>query len=149
MNRITQYNVTLSPFYFLINEVELAPVFLSAEVGSVADNIVVMSYDSSLSPDIIPATTDYVVTGGGETFMLDGDGNVVLDGSGSPVLMVSNAVTNVSVSSTTVILTLTRNIEFGDNVVLSYISGANPLQGVGGGQCEDLAEEAVTNNIEL
>ena len=101
-----------------------APAYVSSEVGNVAANILVLLYDEALYPSSIPATTDYTVNDGA-----------------------ANAVTNVSISGSTVRLTLTNNVDNGDTVVVSYTSGGSPLRDGAGNNCANLTTESVTNNV--
>lgn len=100
-----------------------APVFQSAEVGNVADDTLVMTYNQTLDSGSVPATTDFSVDDGA-----------------------ANAVTNVSISGTDVTLTLTNSVNAGDTVVVSYTAGANPIQDTSGNDAANLTNESVTNN---
>ena len=101
-----------------------APVFSSAEVGNIASNILRMFYNENLDTSSVPATTDFTVNDGA-----------------------ANAVTNVAISAGVISLTLTRAVDNGDTVVVSYTKGANPIQDVPGNDAINLTTESVTNNV--
>lgn len=100
-----------------------APLFLDAEVGRVADDIIVLRYSKSPDPASEPATTDFSVAGTSET------------------------ITAVTFIGNTVRLTMSDDLLSSDTLTVSYTQGANPLQDTSINESEDLTTESVTNNI--
>ena len=84
-----------------------APVLQTATVENAAPADIVLTYDESLDEASVPATTDFTIGGtdaGGRT------------------------VTNVAVSETTVILTMSAAIVETNVITISYTAGANPIR---------------------
>ena len=100
------------------------PVLTSATVENAAPSSLVLTYNESLDATSTPATTDFSVNDG-----------------------VANAVTNVSVSGTTVTLTLTNAIDNGDTVTVSYTAGTNPIRDTSSNNAANLTSQSVTNNV--
>jgi uncharacterized repeat protein (TIGR02059 family) len=88
------YNSALTEDYY---EIVKGPVIQSAEVGSVDDNDLVITFSKNLNTSITPNVNDFVVN----------DGAV-------------NKVTSVSISGATVTLVLTNDVGIGATVVVSY-----------------------------
>lgn len=96
------------------------------EVGTVADNIVVLPVSEALDTGSVPDTTDF---------------DVQVDASG-------NAVTTVDLSTLNEVrLTLTTSVTAGQTVTVAYTKGTNPIQDVAGNDIADLVATAVTNNV--
>ena len=100
-----------------------APVFLDAEVGRVAINIIVLRYNKSPDPASEPATTDFAVAGTSET------------------------ITDVTFIGNTVRLTMSDDLLSTDTLTVSYTKGSNPLQDTSQNESVNLVTESVTNNI--
>ena len=83
----------------------------------------VLTYDAALASTLTPAAGDFTVKA---------DASAV-------------TVSNVRVSGTTVILTLTAAVTFGQTVTVDYTLGANPLQDSNGNAMAALTAQAVTN----
>lgn len=99
-----------------------APEFQSASVEDAAKDVIVLVYDEDLNAAIVPATTDFAVSGG-------------------------KAVTDVSIVDDTVELTVNSEYEAGDVITVSYTPGSNKLQDADGNLCVSLSSESVTNNV--
>jgi len=103
------------------------PVFVSAVVEDADPDAIVITFGEALDETSVPATTDFSTSGI----------------TGSP------SITNVSISTTDVTLTLSGNVAFGDTVLVSYVKpGSNPLQDADGDDVDSFTNESVTNNIE-
>jgi hypothetical protein len=100
-----------------------APVFLDAEVGLIADDIIVLRYGKSPDPASEPATTDFAVAGTSET------------------------ITTVTFIGNTVRLTMSSDLLSSDTLTVSYTAGSNPLRDTSINESVDLVTESVTNNI--
>lgn len=98
-----------------------APILQTVTASSTQ---MVLTYDEALDEASIPDLTDFSVS---------------IDGSAS-------TPTAIDVSSTTVTLTLSPLVEYGDVVTISYTKGANPLQDGAGNDVSNLTNQAVTNN---
>jgi len=102
------------------------PAFVSAEIGDVAENKLVITFNAALNESIIPATTAFSVSGV----------------TGSP------SISSVSISGAEATLTLSGNADFADTITVSYaVPDNNPLQDADGMPTPAFTEEAVTNNI--
>ncbi|KKM20199.1 hypothetical protein LCGC14_1647830 [marine sediment metagenome] len=102
------------------------PAFVSAEIGTTADNKIVITFDAAFNESYVPATSAFSTTGI----------------TGSPTITV------VSVSGVTVTLTLSGDATSGDTITVGYtIPGSNPLQDADGKMSSTFAGESVTNNI--
>lgn len=101
-----------------------APLFTSALVSNGVRNKIVMTYDGALDTGSVPATTDFAVSGG-------------------------KSVTDVAISGSTVTLTVDSSYIYVDTITVSYTKGSNPLKADGAaGECINLSNEAVSNNIQ-
>ena len=98
---------------------ETAPAVVSAEVE---ERTLVLTYDDALDEGSVPAATDYTVT---------------VAGSGV-------AVTGVSVSGTTAVLTLASAAAFGETAAVTYAPGTNRLRDTAGNEAAALSGESVT-----
>jgi len=102
------------------------PAFVSAEIGDVAENKLVITFDAVLNESIIPATTAFSISGV----------------TGSP------SISSVSISGVEVTLTLSGNADSEDIITVSYaVPDNNPLQDADGMPTPVFIEESVTNNI--
>lgn len=99
------------------------PVLLFAEIGLVADNVIVVRYNDRLDETSVPAITDYTIGGTSET------------------------VASVHIDNRNVSLTLTGDVSESDTILLTYVSGANPLRDTSLNNAANLTNEAVTNNV--
>jgi uncharacterized repeat protein (TIGR02059 family) len=122
--RDNEGNLALGFSLFSVTNNVSGSTYVSSEVGDVANNILVMTYDLALDESSIPAGSDFAVN----------------DGS-------ANAVTNVAISTLYVTLTLTNDVDNGDTVVVSYTKGTNPIQDLDGTDSLNLTNESVTNNV--
>lgn len=102
------------------------PIFVSAEVGTIADNIVEVSCNENLEGTSGLLATQWTVD--------DGE---------------TNAVTNVKVEDRTIQLTLINDVNYGDTVTLGYTKGANPLTDEAGNELANFSGQAVTNNVAI
>jgi len=100
-----------------------APVFLDAEVGRVASDIVVLRYNKSCDPVSEPATTDFAVAGTVQT------------------------ITDVTFIENTVRLTMSAVLLSTDTLTVSYTKGINPLRDTSINESVNLVTEPVINNI--
>jgi len=87
-------------------------------------NALVLDYNEALDNSSVPANGDFIVTINGN----------------------SATITNVSSSSDKVNLTITPSVINGDNVILSYTAGTNPIQDTQGTDASNFNNQAVTNN---
>lgn len=99
-----------------------APVFASAQVTNVDKNKIAITYAEALNTAIIPATTDFAVSGG-------------------------KTVTNVAIVGHVVTLTVNSVYAYGDVITFSYTAGTNKIQDAAGNFAANLTNQAVTNNI--
>ena len=105
----------------------IPPVFVSAEIGTVANDKVVMTFDKALDETSVPATTAFSLSGI----------------TGSP------SVSAVAISTLYVTLTLSGDGNQNDTITVDYTKpGSNPLQDALNVEVDDFADETVTNNIE-
>jgi uncharacterized repeat protein (TIGR02059 family) len=101
------------------------PVLSTATVENSAPSLIVLSYSTSLA-NIVPSATSFSVL----------------------VNSVARPVSSVTIVGTSVQLTLTSPVSFGNVVTASYIKPAsNPLQTTSGGQAAVLVAQAVTNHV--
>lgn len=100
------------------------PVISSSVMSN--ESYIVLTYDKALDTASVPATVDFRVS---------------VNGS-------SNPVTNVAVNGTTVTLTLQYKVPVGQNVVLTYIRGVNPIQDISKNKAVNLSNRAVVNTID-
>ena len=105
---------------FVVDRV-VAPVVSSIAVDGVA---LLLTYDTALDESAIPAPGDYSVGTSG----------------------VAQSVSSVGVSGSTVTLTLSPGVDFGDTITLDYSPGIAPVEDLGGRPAGALVAEPVTNN---
>lgn len=99
-----------------------APVFVSAVVENATPTKVTLTYDQALDETSTPATGDFTVT--------------------------SETVSEVLVTGSTVVLTLSAAMTVFDAHSVTYTKGANTIRGsVGGLEADSLGATAITNNI--
>lgn len=110
----------ISNFQTLIG---LAPFFIDAEVGLLANNIIVLNYSKSPDPASEPATTDFTVAGTIQT------------------------ITDVIFWGNEVRLVMSADLLNTDTLTVSYTKGANPLRDTSNKESVNLVTESVTNNI--
>ncbi len=102
------------------------PVFVSAEIGTVANNKLVITFDDNFNESIVPATSTFSTTGI----------------TGSP------SIDSVGISGNEVTLTLSGDAESGDTITVSYTKpGSNPLQDADGKKSSSFSNESVSNNV--
>ena len=102
----------------------IAPILASVEVGDVADDEIVLTYDETLD-DSTPATGDYSVAGTVET------------------------ISSVTVNGLTVTLAMSGVIYDFQTITISYTAGANPIRDAALNESANLTNEAVTNNSSI
>lgn len=103
------------------------PAYVSSSVESASPSKLTIVYNLSLA-NTIPAASAFSVT----------------------VNSTARAVSSVSVSGSTVILTLSGAVAAGDAVKVAYTKPSlNPIQSTSGGQAASFTAQTVTNNIQL
>lgn len=109
------------------------PVFVSAEIGNVDNNILVITYDIEIDPFSVPANSDYSVTFSGGAVTIT-DIQILSDGDGKFY---------------TVEITLSRLINTGETGTFSYTPGDDPIRSRTDeeGIAAALTSEDVTNNV--
>ncbi len=99
----------------------IAPTLSTVEVGAVADNKIVLTYDEELDTGSVPATGDFTVAGTLFT------------------------ISTVGVAGLVVTLTLSGDVYDFETITLSYTAGANPIRDLAFNDAANLVTEAVTN----
>lgn len=99
----------------------IAPTLLSAIVSNAAPSNIVLTYNETINPAIIPATSTGAVSG--------------------------KTITGVAISGSTVTYTVNTPFVFGDTITFSYTQGVNKIQDMSGNFAANLVSQAVTNNI--
>ncbi|KKL86853.1 hypothetical protein LCGC14_1940580 [marine sediment metagenome] len=102
----------------------LAPALSGAEVGDVADNKIILTYNELLDTGSVPATGDFSLVG-----------------SGLPA-----TINSVGVNGVAVTLTLSGDIFDFEVIKLNYTAGASPIRDLAENNAANLTSEAVTNN---
>lgn len=120
-----EYNAVAqtSEYYQVTNVTDrTAPVIQSAVVP--ADGLTIeMTYDDTLDPNSVPTVGDFGIG------------------------LISGCVVNaVAISGKVVMLTLSRTVNTGEVLNVSYFPGSNPIQDEYGNQAVYLSGQAVTNN---
>lgn len=116
-----------SPFtaYSVTNNIAapdvIAPTLLSAIVSNAAPSNIVLTYNETINPAIIPATSTGVVSG--------------------------KTITGVAISGSTVTYTVNTPFVFGDTITFSYTQGVNKIQDMSGNFAANLVNQSVTNNV--
>jgi len=100
------------------------PVISSSAMSN--EQYIMLTYDKTLDQASIPATVDFRVT---------------VNGS-------SNPVTNVAINGTTVTLTLQYKAPIGQNVVMSYTRGVNPIRDISKNMAANLTNRAIVNTLD-
>ena len=100
------------------------PVFVSAEVGNVGADKIYITFDGDLRTTSVPDVTDFA-----------------LSFSGGAV-----TVTTVEVFTTHVLLTLSRDITYGETGTITYTIGSTPLKGLNNNNISEFTD-VVINNI--
>lgn len=95
----------------------------SVESILVGGTSVLLDYDELLNTSSVPNTSDFIIKV-----------------NGSSVSISSVSITNVRVN-----IELTNAIQSGDNVTLSYASGANPVQDVAGNNASNFTDQSTVN----
>ena len=101
----------------------VAPLLSTIEVGAVADNKIVQTYNEALDTGSVPATTDFTLVGSGLA-----------------------TISSVAVAGSAVTLTLSGDIYDFEVITLSYTAGANPIRDVAENNAANLTNQSVTNN---
>ena len=112
--------MTISNFQTLTGR---APVFQDAEVGRLANDIIVLRYGKSCDPASVPATSDFSVAGTVQT------------------------ITTVTFINNEVRLTMSLALLNTDVLTVSYTKGVNPLKDTSQNESSNLVTESVVNNI--
>lgn len=113
----------ISPYTIKYVSVDIvAPTLSSVEVGNVADDIIVLTYDEALDTGSVPATGDFSIAGTSET------------------------VSSVAVSGATVRLTMSGDIYILEVILASYTAGTNKIRDLAENNAANFTNEAVTNN---
>ena len=99
----------------------LAPVYLRSEVGNVADNVIVLTYNKTLNYNSVPATTDFAVAGTYETII------------------------SVNIYGSEIFLTMSGNLISSDILTISYTKGSNPIQDSSINQSVNLVTKSIVN----
>ena len=108
------------------NNVAAGPAFVSAEIGDVGNDKLVMTFDAAFNESITPATAAFSTSGI----------------TGSP------SISSVAVSGVTVTLTLSGDATSGDTILVSYTQPAsNPLQNASRDKSVSFTDESVTDNV--
>ncbi len=84
-------------------------------------NTIILKYNLTIDQSSVPSSSDFVLTV-----------------NGTP-----RGITGVAVEDATVVLTVSPSIEFSDTVVLSYISGAHPIQVTDGFSAGNISNQKV------
>lgn len=100
----------------------VAPVLSTATVENANPNKIVLTYGEDLNPAVVPATSDFTVSGG-------------------------KTVSSVDIVDAVVTLTVNSAYANGNTITVSYVAGTNKLQDLSGNFAADLTTQAVTNNI--
>jgi hypothetical protein len=95
---------------------------LSAEVGSVSDDLIVLTYNNTLDSTSVPAVGDFSLSG------------------------TSSVVSSVAISGSTVRLTLDETIFIHETVTIGYTAGTNPIRDENEKNAANLVNKSVTNN---
>jgi uncharacterized repeat protein (TIGR02059 family) len=104
-----------------------SPIYLNAVISNNTPGLLAMTYNISLA-NIIPPISAFTVQ----------------------VNSIARSITSVSVSGTTVILTLSSPVAFGDLVTVAYTKPpSNPLQTSAGGLAATISAQYVNNNTQL
>jgi uncharacterized repeat protein (TIGR02059 family) len=119
----TFYNVVGDNPFYKVNEKEdfTAPVLQTAITP--ADGLTIaLTYNETLDPGSVPATTDFTITG------------------------ITRTISNVAVSGAVVTLTVSVAIYEGDSYTLDYTAGTNPIRDEYTNNADDFTNQSVTNN---
>ena len=109
------------------NNVSATPVLKSIVVEDAAPTLLVISYDLALSSSIVPAISAFSVS----------------------INSVTQTIRSISISGTTVLLTLSSTVKYGDVATVTYTKpSTNPLQTVAGGLAASYSAYSVTNNVQ-
>ncbi len=101
------------------------PVYVSSIVQNVTPSVIALTYNLSLA-SIVPAASAFKVL----------------------INSASRTISKVAVSGTTVQLTLSTPVVYGDIITVSYTQpSTNPLQSTAGGKAETLSAHTVTNQV--
>lgn len=100
----------------------VVPVLQSAAISNSVRNRIVLTYDKTINPLYVPATSSFTASGG-------------------------KTVSSVSISGMTVLVTVNTNYAYGDVVTIGYTPGAIKIQDSSNNLAAALSAQAVTNNI--
>ena len=107
------------------NVLSVIPVYVRSVVQNATPSVIVMTYDRTLA-QVLPAASDFTVF----------------------VNSTARTVSSVSISGTTVSLSLSSPILFGNVVTVGYAKPlTNPLQSAQGGLAATITSQSVTNNV--
>jgi hypothetical protein len=102
-----------------------APIIQSAEVGTFADDVIVLTYNEALDPASVPNFLDY-----------------------APAWAICPAsITGVSIVGSTVHLQLSQDMYAYETIQLAYTAGANPVRDLVGNNAANFVAFDVTNNV--
>ena len=119
------------------NDAALAHVAITADVTQRVDTVSPDLLSVAVNGDVVTLTYDEA---------LNEEEPVPLVGAYTLPSHVALTVTNVSINSDTVTLTLSGMVVFGDMVTLSYAAGINPVQDVAGNDAANFTGETVIND---
>lgn len=122
----TEYNNQLNPGTFIIpgTEVSLDVVAPVLSIATVDESTLVLDYNENLNSGSSPSTSDFVVR----------------------VNSVIRAVSNVSIATDKVTLTLSSAVLINETIEIDYTAGTNPIEDANGNNAVNLSNQAVTNN---
>ncbi len=100
----------------------VAPTRTGIEVGTLADNRIVITCSEPLDTGSVPATGDFAIAG------------------------ISLSISSVSVQGSTVWLILNDNVPDNYTLTLSYTAGSNPIRDLAHNNLANFSTQAVTNN---
>lgn len=99
----------------------VAPTLVSATVSNANPSTILLTYNETINPAIVPATSTGAVSG--------------------------KTITGVNISGMTVGYTVNTPFVFGDVIQFSYTQGVNKIQDMSGNFAANLVNQAVTNNV--
>ena len=123
-------SITLAPYTSAVLMVDpnpsiVVPIYVSSAIENATPSLLSITYNSALA-NIVPATSAFTVK----------------------VNSAVRTINSVSVSGTTVQLTLSTPIVYGDIITIDYTKPVtNPLQTPSGGQAVSIVGQAVTNRV--
>lgn len=101
------------------------PLLSSAEIGDVANDIIILTYAELLDGDSVPSVGDFVLSG------------------------TDSVILSIAISLMTVRLTLDQDVIAGETLLLDYTKGSSPIQDRAENEAEDFTEQVVVNNLPI